>query len=365
MDLKRFLQSFGYFAILLTILPFIALDYWWIRIFDFPHAQLTVLTLVAFLIYFFRFDLYSWRDYVFAFILAGCFIFQMGKIYPFTPFAELDVLKNENSDPDNTIGILAANVLQKNEKTEELLDVIFTFDADLIILTETSQRWRNEVAPELKPYYPYSVEVPLENTYGMLLYSRYELLDPEVKYLVDDSIPSIHGKIKLPSGQLIEIHSIHPTPPMPQHNPKSTDRDAEMMIVAKMAKESELPVIVTGDFNDVAWSRTTSLFKSVGELLDPRVGRGFFNTYSANTWIMRWPLDHLFISEEFRTMELERGRNFGSDHFPLYSKLSLEPENAEEQKPEPASSEEMESAMEQIRKVTANPDQPLAITLCD
>ena len=350
MDLKRFLQSFGYFAILLTILPFVALDYWWIRIFDYPHAQLTVLTLVAFLIYFFRFDLRSWRDYIFALILAGCFIFQMIKIYPFTPFADFEVLKNEKTIPENTIGILAANVLQKNKKTEELLDVILTFDPDLIVLTETNERWRNEVSPRLKARYPYSVEVPLENTYGMLLYSKYELLDPEVKFLVDDSIPSIHGKLRLPSGELVEIHSIHPTPPMPQHNPSSTDRDAEMMMVATMARESELPVIVTGDFNDVAWSRTTTLFKSVGELLDPRVGRGFYNTFSADSWIMRWPLDHLFISEEFRSMELERGRDLGSDHFPLYSKLSLEVENAAEQKPEPASPEEIERAREQIRK---------------
>ncbi len=351
MDLKRFLQSFGYFAILLTLIPFVALDYWWVRIFDYPHAQLTVLTLVAFLIYFFRFDLHSWRDYIFALILAGCFIFQMTKIYPFTPFSDFEVLKNEKVDPDNTIGILAANVLQKNKNTEELLDVVLTFNPDLLVLTETNERWRDEVSPHLESRYPYSVEVPLDNTYGMLLYSKFKLLDPKVRYLVDDSIPSIHGKLRLPSGELIEIHSIHPTPPMPQHNPSSTDRDAEMMMVAEMARESHLPVIVTGDFNDVAWSRTTSLFQNVGELLDPRVGRGFYNTFSANSWLMRWPLDHLFVSEEFRSMELERGRDFGSDHFPLYSKLSLEPENAAEQKPEPPSAEELESAREQIMKL--------------
>ena len=352
MDLKRILQSFGSLAILFTILPFVALDYWWVRIFDYPHIQLTILTLVAFLIYFFRFDLHSWRDYVFACILAGCFVFQMGKIYPYTSLADLEVLKNEKTDRQNSIGILAANVLQKNKDTEKLMDVIFNHDPDVIVLTETNERWRNEVSPRLKPEYPYAVEVPLENTYGMLLYSRYKLIDPEVKFLIDDSIPSIHGILEMPSGAKVQFHSIHPTPPMPQHNPSSSDRDAEMMMVAKMARESELPVFVTGDFNDVAWSQTTKLFKDVSGLLDPRIGRGFYNTFSANSWIMRWPLDHLFVSPEFRNVELERARDIGSDHFPLYSKLSLEPENAEEQEPEPPTKEQLKEATEAIKEET-------------
>lgn len=351
MDLKRFLQSFGYLAIILTLLPFVAIDYWWVRIFDFPHIQLTILTLVAFLIYFFRFDLRSWRDYVFAFILAGCFIFQMGKIYPYTPMADFEVLKNEETDPENTLGLLAANVLQKNKDTEKLMDVILTFDPDVIVLTETNERWRDEVSPRLRSGYPYAVEVPLENTYGMLLYSRYKLIDPKVKYLIDDSIPSIHGVLEMPSGAKVEFHSIHPTPPMPQHNPTSSDRDAEMMMVAKMARESKLPVLVTGDFNDVAWSQTTSLFKEVSLLLDPRIGRGFYITFSANSWIMRWPLDHLFVSADFRNVELERARDIGSDHFPLYSKLSLEPQNSQVQEPKSPSPEELKEANNAIQKV--------------
>src|SRR5690606_2412385 len=248
------------------------------------------------------------------------------------------------TDPRNTLGLLAANVLQENRDTEKLMDVILTFDPDVIVLTETNTRWRNEVAPLIKQRYPFAVEVPLENTYGMLLYSRLRLIDPEVKFLIDDSIPSIHGILQMPSGKQVQFHSIHPTPPMPQHNPSSSDRDAEMMMVAKMAREATLPMIVTGDFNDVAWSQTTRLFKKVSGLLDPRIGRGLYNTFSTDSWIMRWPLDHLFVSPEFRTIAIEGGASIGSDHVPLYSNLSLAPENAAEQQPERPSSEQLEEA---------------------
>ena len=53
-------------------------------------------------------------------------------------------------------------------------------------------------------------------------------------------------------------------------------------------------------------------------------------------------------------MELDRGHDIGSDHFPLYSKLIFEPQNSEEQKPEPATVEEIENAKEQIRKAEKN-----------
>ena len=349
MKLKTILQIIGVIAVLFTLAPFVAMDYWWIRIFDFPHTQLTIFTFVAWLIYFFRFDIRSWRDYAFVLILAGCFIFQLMKIYPYTPFSPYEIGENEKVDPFNSVSILVANVLQKNTRSELLLAEILRRKPNLVVLTETNEHWRREVSAGLRDRYPYKIEIPLNNTYGMLLYSNYELENPEVRYLVDDSIPSIHSILILPSGKKVQVRAIHPTPPMPQHNPSSADRDAEMMKVAKLVKEAKIPVIVTGDFNDVAWSKTTSLFQEVSGLLDPRKGRGFYNTYNADSWIMRWPLDHLFVSEEFRVMELLRGNDIESDHFPLYALLILEPKGAENQDQEEPSNQEMEEANEQIQ----------------
>lgn len=350
MSFKNVLQILGAIAVILTLFPFVASDYWWIRIFDFPHVQLTIFTLTAFLVYFFRFDIRSWRDYAFVIILAACFLFQLLKIYPYTPFAAFEVGNNEQVNFNRSLSIMAINVLQKNKDSKQVLDEVLVQTPDLLIFTETNERWRNEISTGLQGRYQYKVEIPLDNTYGMLLYSKYRLVDPQVKFLVDDSIPSIHTLLVLPSEETIQVHVIHPTPPMPQHNPTSTDRDAELMIVAKMAKESPYPVIVTGDFNDVAWSESTRLFKNVSGLLDPRVGRGFFNTFNANSWLMRWPLDHLFVSEGFRILDIKTGNYVGSDHLPFYAKLSFEPEIEEEQREKEATEEEMQDANEQIEK---------------
>ena len=65
MKLRRFFQIFGLLAIVLTIAPFVAADYWWIRVFDFPHIQLTILTGVALLLYFIKFNIRWIEDYIF------------------------------------------------------------------------------------------------------------------------------------------------------------------------------------------------------------------------------------------------------------------------------------------------------------
>lgn len=351
MSPKPVLQAIGILAVILTLFPFVAADYWWIRMFDYPHVQLTIFTLVALFVYFFSFDIRSWRDYAFILVLSGCFLFQLTKIYPYTPFADYQVKNNSEVNKGRTLSLLIMNVLQKNEQYQKVLDEILTTDPDIIILTETNTRWRNELAPFIKEYgYTFKAEMPLDNTYGMLYYSRLKSIDPKIEFLLQDSIPSIHTRLELPSKEMVELHIIHPTPPLPPHDESSTDRDAQMMMVAKMAENSKYPVIVAGDFNDVAWSESTRLFQRVSGLLDPRIGRGFFNTFDANSWIMRWPLDHLFVSEQWRVMELKLGNDVESDHFPLYAKLSLETQSAAEQKMEPASGEERQEAEKQIKK---------------
>jgi hypothetical protein len=87
--------------------------------------------------------------------------------------------------------------------------------------------------------------------------------------------------------------------------------------------------------NDVAWSRTTKLFQKMSGLLDPRVGRGFFNTFHAHIPLLRFSLDHIFHSSEFRVRKLKVLADVGSDHFPVFVELSLEPE-AVLQQPAPA-----------------------------
>ncbi|MEO2061062.1 MAG: endonuclease/exonuclease/phosphatase family protein [Mesonia sp.] len=346
MILKTVFRVLVIIAVLLTVFPFFAADAWYIRMFDYPHVQLTFLTLFIGLFYFFKFEYKNWKDYLFLSALTICLVVQAIKIYPYTPFAPLEV--NASTQEDDSLKMYIANVLQKNKEYEKVIQQIKDLEPDLILLTETDQKWVNKINTEFSKNYKYKVEVPLPNTYGMLLYTKYPLENQQVNYLIEDSIPSINAQLNF-HDQLIDLHSIHPKPPMPQHAKTSDNRDAEMMLVAKkVLKKEKLPALVMGDFNDVAWSTTTTLFQEVSKLLDVRKGRGFFNTYDANSYLMRWPLDHVFVSEEFRVQQIELLENNGSDHLPIYLVLTYEPEHKESQQQENPSSEEMEDANQQM-----------------
>ncbi len=104
--------------------------------------------------------------------------------------------------------------------------------------------------------------------------------------------------------------------------------------------------------NDVAWSHTSELFRRISGLMDPRVGRGLLPTFHADHSLLRWPLDHVFVSADFKVDDMERLPHVGSDHFPIYIKLSYEPHDKEKQEEncEEADADDHAEAEEKIKE---------------
>lgn len=341
----------AYLFIVITFIPMIRNDYWTFRVFEFPRVQKLVVTLIAT----FQVVVYaptSTFKWITLLALAGTVIYLSKQIFPFTPFGKKQLLKADKSIPEQNIRLMISNVYEDNENHEGCLHVIKKADPDVLLLLETNILW-DKALSQLNEVYPYQVKVPLENTYGMLLFSKFPLKDEQVHYLVEEDIPSIHAKVELPSGQLIQLYCLHPTPPVPNENPRSTERDGELMIIAKKALAQPLPVIVCGDMNDVAWSYTTELFLKISQLMDPRRGRGMINTFHAHYWLLRFPLDHVFCSTDFKLVSLRRLDNFKSDHFPILIQLQYEKNADIEQEDNTldASAEDRQMAEEKIAKV--------------
>jgi endonuclease/exonuclease/phosphatase (EEP) superfamily protein YafD len=172
-----------------------------------------------------------------------------------------------------------------------------------------------------------------------------------VEFLVQDDIPSIHASFALPSGDRVWLHGLHPRPPEPIRDQDSTPRDAELVLVGRAIREAgSRPTVVAGDLNDVAWSPTTELFLRLSGLLDPRVGRGFYNSYHADHWLVRYPLDHVFHSHDFRLFELRTMPHIGSDHFPVLIGLCYEPAAAAQQAKPAAGASDYRDAGAKVEK---------------
>ena len=120
--------------------------------------------------------------------------------------------------------------------------------------------------------------------------------------------------------------------------------------LARAAKDGArvVPVVVCGDRNDVAWSRTTRLFQKTSRLVDPRKGRGLFSTFHARIPLLRFPLDHILHSDDFRLVSMRRLEYVGSDHFPVYAMLSFEPSAKHHQEAPTADSGDKQEAQQTI-----------------
>ena len=346
---KLLIAAVGALA-LVTVLPMSDFNYWLVRIWDFPRPQLLGLALLLSLAVF-VFDKPTRRlTPVLSAVLLCILLIQTNRILPYTPVGALEVQRTDRKASERNITILGANVLMTNREPDALKKQIEEVKPDLLLLTECDQWWLDSLHSVIQDY-PYRVEEPIGNTYGMALYSRFQLVEPEIKYLLEDDIPSIHTKLVLPSGELLKLYCVHPRPPAPQESDSTAQRDAELILLAKeSSKINDLPIIVIGDLNDVAWSPTTRHFQAQSGLLDPRKGRGFYNTFHADIPLLRFPLDHIFFSSHFRLAELKVMPYMGSDHFPILANLSLEdsaPVYQPTPTPTPGTEEETERTIEE------------------
>lgn len=313
------IQIMAIIVIWLSFWSLIPSDQWWIRGADFPRLQILVVGFITFVLFLVLEHPWTWFNQLLFIGLIAALAYQLKMVLPYTFVWKNQVkqVKQDQLDPQRQISLIVSNVLTTNNQYHLLIKQIQTHQPDLVLTLETDQTWQNELAV-IEADYPYRVAVPLDNLYGMHLYSKLKLSNTQVKFILSDEIPSIHTTVILRSGQPVRLYCLHPKPPSPTEAKDSTLRDAELLIVGDQIKDMDESCIVMGDLNDVAWSRTTRLFQRISGLLDPRVGRHYVNTFHADYPFFRWSLDHVFHSTDFALVHMERLPHVGSDHFPVF-----------------------------------------------
>jgi endonuclease/exonuclease/phosphatase (EEP) superfamily protein YafD len=308
--------------VIVTVVPLWRNPHWVVRSMDFPRLQFVVMAIILLLVQLVLIGVGTPVGWLLISVTVLCLVWHLRWIAPYTRLWPVQVQTTNADTPDRDLVIITANVLATNRDAGKLLTLVRQHEPDVLVTLESNKWWQQQLSV-LEQDMPYSIKCPLENLYGMHVYSRLPLEESEVAFLVEDDVPSMHALLQLRSGDKIRVHFLHPAPPSPTENTESAERDAELVVVARSVAASDQPVIVSGDLNDVAWSPTTRLFLKISSLLDPRIGRGFFNTFHAHYPFLRWPLDHVFHSYHFTVRRIERLPPIGSDHFALLSHLAL------------------------------------------
>jgi endonuclease/exonuclease/phosphatase (EEP) superfamily protein YafD len=316
------LYCLGALSIAATLLPVWQTTRWWVRLCDFPRFQIALVALtIVIVILAVRFPA-TLTDWLFLGALIGVVFWQFTWVGPYLPGTARAVQSCNGTEASNQrIALLTSNVLLTNRGANRFLEIIHETSPDIVLAVEVDEWWTERLWAGVKAGYPHKISHPLSNGYGLALFSRLELIQPQVRFLLDDAIPSIRTDVKLRSGEVITLYGVHPRPPAVRQN--STERDVELLLVAQEIKDRGSPAIVLGDLNDVAWSPTTLRFMEAGDLVDPRRGRGFYNTYPASWPGLRYPLDYVFCTRQFRICSMKVLPTFGSDHLPLVAELVL------------------------------------------
>ncbi len=299
---------------------------WWIRAWDFPRAQLlfAMLGLAAALWMMDRNAERKARPWL-PIVLLGLSAWQFYRIFPYTPAAPLDVEKiATNTNDASCFSVLSLNVLQDNRQYDRTLAMLEEVDPDIVLLMETDAGWAEAVRPFIDRY-PHVLSRPLDNTYGLIFATRLPMRDGTIRDLAQKDTPSVLATL-VADGRNFSLVGLHPRPPVPGQD--TEERDAELIVAAKILRKRTMPAIAIGDFNDVAWSDTTRLFRQTGQLIDPRVGRGTYATFPADMTWLGWPLDHVFVTDHFLFSRMEVLDKVGSDHRPVLAELCLNPDLA-------------------------------------
>lgn len=343
--MEIFLTVITLLLLLAVFLPLVHNDYWLFKVLEYPRLQkmtLVILTAGGWLL----FGPLNNRWHLALFVaLCIAAVYLAYKVWPYTLLAAKEMKAAAGEGKGYGLKVFSANVYQYNRAYHRTLQQIRATDPDIIFLLETDEGWAQGVK-ELAQDYPHQLLAPQDNTYGLLFFSRFPLEQASVMRLVKKDIPSIEAVLCLPDGPKIKLWGLHPEPPVPGENLYATAKDKELMQVALKVKDCRMPAVVFGDLNDVAWSHTTELFRKTSRLLDPRRGRGFYSTFSAYHWFIRFPLDYIFCSKEFGLVQMKRLPKNGSDHFATFTHLMYQEQLSHQQQAPHADAEEEQEAEE-------------------
>ncbi|MBU3822694.1 endonuclease/exonuclease/phosphatase family protein [Flavobacteriaceae bacterium XHP0103] len=313
--------SLALVLIIVSILPLISNQYWIFRICEFARIQILAFQVFTLIL---GFIVYNQNPNIVLISEVSLFAFAMLNIVLLAPYLPYKELFGNTKTPTstNSITLLSFNVYQYNKEYQNFISLINDVKPDIFLTMESNADWETALSV-LDSQYPYRKKIALENTYGMHFYSKLKVDNCKVNYFMADDLPSIEAMLTTKNNEKLTFFGTHPPPPSPTEEDTSKERDGEIIMIGKKVKKYTNPLIVVGDFNNVAWSKSSRLFKKISGLTDARIGRGFFSTYHANYKLLRFPIDLLFHSNSISIEEFKTLKNIGSDHLPLYCRFSI------------------------------------------
>ncbi len=214
-----------------------------------------------------------------------------------------------------SIDVLSANVLWDNRSYQRLLEIIYARRPDVVVTVEFTPAWRKGLEP-LDAQYPYRLLAARNDPYGVGVWSRYPLRG---KAFALETATTVEALVSTPEGpvRLLALHLRSPTNPR-----KAAERDRQYRDLAVVTRREDLPLVAVGDFNTTPYSPYFRDWLAGSKLHDVRAGLDI--TWPTFLPILGIPIDHCVVNSKVAGASFERLAAFGSDHYPILCRVSLE-----------------------------------------
>jgi endonuclease/exonuclease/phosphatase (EEP) superfamily protein YafD len=118
--MRIFFIALGLYSILVTLLPFIKSDRWWIRVLDYPKFQIMGMALISLAGFLLSTEIAETWEIIFIILLCSSILYQSIVIVPYTAMFKNQVKGSKNPPKDAVLSLLVANVLMTNKSPEKL-----------------------------------------------------------------------------------------------------------------------------------------------------------------------------------------------------------------------------------------------------
>jgi endonuclease/exonuclease/phosphatase (EEP) superfamily protein YafD len=213
-----------------------------------------------------------------------------------------------------------ANVLMTNRNYQKLLDAVNEANADVVVLQELTDEWR-ENTQVLTEEYPFVELAPRPGGSGMALFSRYPLTETRTLSLDTSGHVALTARADL-AGASVTILGLHP--PTPVGPMRFANRNLQFKEAASILNSIKGPRILVGDLNTTMWSPYFEILEHDSGMRDARLGFGLKTSWPMPLpSFMRLPIDHCLVSNDVAVAAVRVGPRVGSDHRPLIVDLRL------------------------------------------
>ncbi|MBR0565613.1 endonuclease/exonuclease/phosphatase family protein [Azoarcus sp. L1K30] len=208
--------------------------------------------------------------------------------------------------------VVSANLHADNDDPAELRRWTQGLDADVIVLQEVNPRMAAALAGWAD--YPYRMLAPAEGPFGLAVLSRLPLEQIECRVPPGQTL---HARMQVHWGAAqVVLVAVHPMPPI---SPQFHARRRELLATASAwGATAGLPVLIAGDLNASPWSSA---------MHPPAQGGWRRATALTPTWpasLPMIPIDQILVTRHWRVLDAGVGPRIGSDHRPVYVRLSMD-----------------------------------------